>query len=431
MLIQAIIQVNIEVMLAILCILIWIITMVWRKGNKHPFHYIWAIDLITVGLLISDIFAIIYRGNLSQTGYYAVRISNFIYFIFLYSMALYSSFLLEYLFENSREHGKRRLLIAKVLSAITILTLFLNIAIPYIYSFDEQNRYYRKGGWYINAVLQLIAVILLITVVYEERNEMESGLFWILQIDFLMPFVATIFQIFIYGFSIINIAIGTTQLVLFMIVFRYQEMKIQERDVQLSEYNAKLMLTQVKPHFMLNTLSTIQYLCKHDSEAAYETISDFSVYLRNNMEFAQTKDLIPFEKELSHIEKYVAIEQKRFGDRIKILYDIKEKDFELPPLSVQPLVENAIKHGISKKRGGGTVELSTWRGVDYVHIIIRDDGVGFDVDKPLSSERVHIGLSIVKDRLKRMCGGNVEITSEENKGTICEITIPIEFNTYN
>ena len=110
------------------------------------------------------------------------------------------------------------------------------------------------------------------------------------------------------------------------------------------------------------------------------------------------------------------------------MYDIKEKDFELPPLSVQPLVENAIKHGISKKRGGGTVELSTWRGVDKIHILVKDDGIGYDQSKPYSEDRVHLGLTIVKERLKNRCGGDVMITSTVNVGTICEITIPIEFN---
>lgn len=318
-------------------------------------------------------------------------------------------------------------MIAKIIAGLGNVAIILNLFIHYAYDFDEHNRYFRKDGWYINTASQLIVIILLVTVVVQLRNEIESSVFWMVLVDILMPLIATIVQMFIYGFAITTIAIGVTQLLLFMIMFRYQELKIRERDTQISEYNAKLILTQVQPHFMLNTLSTIQYLCKHDSQAAAETITDFSVYLRNNMEFAQTKEMISFEKELSHIEKYISIEKKRFGERVQAKLDIKEKDFCIPPLSVQPLVENAIKHGISKKRNGGTVELSTWRGVDKIHIIVRDDGIGFDVDAPFSEDRVHLGLAIVKDRLKRMCNGDVNITSKQGEGTICEITIPIEF----
>lgn len=420
------IQVNIEIMLILVCILIWILTMVWHKNEKHTFRYIWGIALLTVGLLQSDVLAWVFRGNTTTTGYYMVRISNFFNFFFLYSITLYLCFFIERMFEH-HSNGKKRILTSKILVVLALVLNVVNIFVPFVYDFDEQNKYFRKTGWYINTVCVLFAVILLATVVVQLRKDVEAYVFWMLLMDILMPLIASIVQMFIYGIAITNIAIGMTQFLLFMIMFRYQEMKLKERDIQVSEYNAKLMLTQVQPHFMLNTLSTIQYLCKTDSEAAFNTIADFGVYLRNNMEFASSTEPISFEKELSHIEKYVSIEQMRFGDRIKVKYDIQEKDFELPALTVQPLVENAIKHGISKKRGGGTVELSTVRGVDSIHIIVKDDGIGFDQSKPFSTDRVHLGLSIVTDRLKRTCGGDVNITSEPNKGTLCEIIIPIEF----
>lgn len=423
----SIIQMNIEIMLAILCVLIWVLTAVWSKDNKQPFRFIWGMDLLAVGMLVTDILAIYYRGNMTVTGYYMVRAANFLNFLFIYAITLYFGFFIELIFENPSQ-GKKRIFTAKILAMIPLVMNVVNLFVPLAYDFDEQNRYFRKTGWYINTILVLFAIFLLATVVVQLRNEVESGVFWLILLYDLMPLLASIVQIFIYGISITNIALGATQILLFMITYRYQEIKIRERDIQLSEYNAKLMLTQVQPHFLLNTLSTIQYLCKTDSQAAAETISDLGIYLRNNMEFASSTEMISFAKELSHIEKYVSIEQKRFGDRIRVQYDIKEKDFGLPALSIQPLVENAIKHGISKKRGGGTVELSTWRGVDTIHILVKDDGVGFDPEKPFSEDRVHLGLSIVTDRLKRMCGGDVKITSAVNKGTICEISIPIEFN---
>lgn len=420
------IQVNIEIMLIILCISIWILTKVWHKGKLHPVSNIWIIDILTVGMLISDVYAILFRGNITTQGYYIVRAANFFNFFFLYMMTLYMSFFIEALFEKS-DRAKKRLLAGKILAVISLVLIVINLFIPFMYDFDVQNKYFRKGGWYGISLLQMLAIFVMATAVYEYRKEIETSLYWMMMIDIFMPLIAAIIQIFVYGFSIINIAIGATQILLFMIVFRYQEVRIQEHNAQISEYNARLMLTQVQPHFMLNTLSTIQYLCKTDSDAAAETVSDLGIYLRNNMEFATSTELITFEKELNHIEKYVSIEQKRFGDRIKVKYDIKEKDFTLPALSVQPLIENAIKHGISKKRRGGTVELSTWRGVNNIHIIVQDDGVGYDINQSFSEDRVHIGLSIVRERLKNRCGGELLITSEVGKGTICEIKIPIEF----
>lgn len=422
-----VIQLNIEIMLVILCLVIWILTTVWSKDRLHAGRNIWIIDIFTVGLLISDILAIYYRGNTSQLGYYMVRIGNFFNFFFLYLMPIYFSFIIELLFKRL-DKGKKRISCARILTGIALITNFVNLIVPFVYDFDVQNRYYRKSGWYVNAALIMIAIIIIASLVWQHRKEIEKEMFWMLFIDILMPLIASVVQLFVYGIAITNIAIGITQILLFMVMFRYQEETIRKRDMELSEYNAKLMLTQVQPHFMLNTLSTIQYLCKTDSQAAIDTITDFAIYLRNNMEFASSTKMIPFEKELSHIEKYISIEQKRFGERIKVVYDIKESDFELPALSIQPLVENAVKHGISKKRGGGTIELSTIRCEDKICITIKDDGIGYDMNQPFSSDRVHMGLKIVTDRLKRMCNGQVKIESEKNKGTICEIEIPIEFN---
>lgn len=422
----AIIQVNIEIVLLIMCVMIFIITRIGEKDNRQPYRLIWMIDLLTVGLLLADIFAIYYRGDVSTVGYYMVRISNFFNFAFLYSIILFTSFFVEYLFDYPQS-GKKRILISKLASGFALLINFFNLFTPITYDFDDSNRYFRLNGWYITSICLVIAIIMLTSVVISLRNEVEDIVVVMLLLDILMPLIASIVQIFIYGIAITNIALGVTQFFMFMILYQDQVRRIKERDNQLEEYNAKLMLTQVQPHFMLNTLSTIQYLCKSDSEAAFETISDFGVYLRNNMEFATTTNPILFEKELSHIEKYVSIEQKRFGDRINVVYDIKEKDFELPALSVQPLVENAIKHGISKKRKGGTVEISTWKGTSEIHILIKDDGKGFDMNQPFSTDRVHLGLSLVESRLKKVCGGELKISSEPDKGTLCEIIIPIEF----
>lgn len=420
----SIIQVSIEIMLIIMCVMMYVIT-AGEKKNRKQFRLIWIIDLLTAGMILSDVLAICYRGNVSTLGYYMVRISNFFNFAFLYALSFYSCFLVEYIFEKPKR-GRIRILIAKIASGVAIFINILNIITPIIYDFDESNKYYRLNGWYVNSVALIIAIIMLTSVVISLRDEIYETVAFMLLLEILMPLIASVVQVFIYGLSILNIALGFTQIFLFIVLYYDQIKHIKESDNKLEEYNAKLMLTQVQPHFMLNTLTTVQYLCKTDSEAAYNTIADLGVYLRNNMEFATSTKPISFEKELSHIEKYVSIEKQRFGDRINVVYDIKEKDFEIPALSVQPLVENAIKHGISKKRKGGTVEISSWRGASDIHILIKDDGKGFDMSQPYSTDRVHMGVSLVESRLKRVCAGTLNISSVVDKGTISEIIIPID-----
>ena len=110
------------------------------------------------------------------------------------------------------------------------------------------------------------------------------------------------------------------------------------------------MVSQIRPHFMYNALSSIAALCKLDPDTAYDATITFSDYLRGNMDSLKQTAPIPFEKELEHLKKYLHIEKMRFGNKLNIVYDICATDFEIPQLTVQPLAENAVKHGISKKK---------------------------------------------------------------------------------
>ena len=120
----------------------------------------------------------------------------------------------------------------------------------------------------------------------------------------------------------------------------------------------KLMLSQIRPHFIYNSLSSITTLIEIDPKKAQEALDNFTDYLRMNLSSITETKLIPFEYELKHIKTYVELEKIRFNDRINIIYDIKSMDFNVSPLSIQPIVENAIKHGILKKIEGGLTKLN-------------------------------------------------------------------------
>jgi sensor histidine kinase YesM len=134
---------------------------------------------------------------------------------------------------------------------------------------------------------------------------------------------------------------------------------------------------------------------------------------------------VPFEKELDHLKKYLYIEKLRFDDLLNIEYDIQATDFELPMLSIQPLVENAVKHGVGMKDDGGTVRISTRETDDAFEVIIEDDGVGFDVNAPkMDDGRSHVGMENTKRRLKEMCDADIIITSKVGEGTTARVIIP-------
>ena len=148
----------------------------------------------------------------------------------------------------------------------------------------------------------------------------------------------------------------------------------------------------------------------------------FSRYLRNNIDIMQEDKMMPFEVALQRLEDYVVLEQIRFGDGLEFVTDLEITDFMIPPLILQPLVENSIKHGVSKKKGGGSILVSTWEEDGNIMIGIDDDGVGFDM-KELKKE-TSVGLKNIQFRIEHLLNGNLIIKSEINKGTKAIISFP-------
>ena len=209
------------------------------------------------------------------------------------------------------------------------------------------------------------------------------------------------------------------------------EKQLAKAEKQLYESRISVMLSQIQPHFLYNSLNAIRGLCRKDPELARDAIGSFAEYLRGNMDSLNKREPIPFIRELSHIENYLKLEKFRFGDELKVNYDIKEKNFFIPALSVQPLVENAVKHGICEKENGGTLTLKTYRDGEYIVIEVSDDGIGFDAEKLISEdkERSHIGIQNTRERLKQMIGASLTIESLPGKGTVAKIRFIPEENT--
>ena len=192
---------------------------------------------------------------------------------------------------------------------------------------------------------------------------------------------------------------------------------------ELEDSRIAIMLSQIKPHFLYNVLNTIYHLYRKEPETAQDAISSFAEYLRCNMLSIEKSEPIPFVEEYQHIQTYLSLEQIRFRGKLDVIYDVEVTDFKLPPLTVEPLVENAVKHGVTKKRGGGIVTISTHRTNDGVRITVADTGVGFDPDNYMEDGKPHVGIRNVKERLQNMVGGSLSVTSSEN-GTIAVVTIP-------
>ena len=192
------------------------------------------------------------------------------------------------------------------------------------------------------------------------------------------------------------------------------------------EQRVQIMLTQIRPHFLYNALTVIQDLCRTNPEQAENATIQFAKYLRGNMDALQTDAPIPFTEELEHTKEYLMLEQMRFEDKLTVRYDIQCEAFSLPPLTLEPVAENAVRHGVrGNSDGRGEVTIASAEYPDRYEITVTDTGPGFDPEKPpKDQERSHVGLRNVLERLARMCGGALNIISAPGKGTCVTITIP-------
>ena len=196
-------------------------------------------------------------------------------------------------------------------------------------------------------------------------------------------------------------------------------------NAQLAESRISTMMSQIRPHFIYNTLGSIEQLCELDPPKAGELVHNFAKYLRGNFGELDSSKPILMSQEMDHVRYYMSIEKVRFPD-IEFSFEMNCEDFSLPALTVQPIVENAIKHGLMKLEKGGSIHVVSYEtDTDYC-ISVEDDGVGFDKSK-LVEDKKHIGLRNIRDRLKVMVGGTLEIDSTQGVGTKVLIKIPKEW----
>ena len=231
----------------------------------------------------------------------------------------------------------------------------------------------------------------------------------------------------------------------------YSALESEATQKLLHDSQLQLMMGQIQPHFMFNTLSSIRTLIKVDPDVAYDMVYNFSNYLRANVDNLTNLEGISFASEVQHIQSYVEIEKVRFGDRLNVEYDIQESDFLVPPLAIQPLVENAIKHGVCKRPEGGTVWLRSYREGNNFIVEVEDNGVGIPKDRldavlgnseegyfgdfgiggrrmdltgNGSEEHQSTGMKNIIMRLKEMSHAELKIESEVGKGTLMRVVIP-------
>lgn len=266
-----------------------------------------------------------------------------------------------------------------------------------------------KTRWfYISSVLPLIAFAF--DIIFIKFGFYQQGL--ACELIFIVFFIAAIVAVLKIIPSSINAIAKTKKL----------ETEKISLNAKLTESRVSTMISQIRPHFIYNTLGSIEQLCIIDPSKAGELVHNFAKYLRGNFRELDNPKPILMSQEMEHAHHYVSIEKVRFPD-MTFTFDMNSNDFYIPALTIQPIVENAIKHGLMKLSKGGTIRVVSYETDLHYCVLVEDDGVGFDTNL-LLDEKSHVGIRNIRSRLEAMVNGELEIESAIEKGTKVLIKIP-------
>ncbi len=282
----------------------------------------------------------------------------------------------------------------------------------------------------IHAAALLFAVVAAVVMVasYLFSNLLgRTSVPWSMLVVSLVPYWLAGLGYTIVGDLALASAASTISLLITFFFYQYEiEQSGTASGNQAAQRHVVLLQEQMRPHFLFNSLATIHGLCDIDPAKAAEGVENLSGYLRKNIEGLGASELVPFERELEHVEEYVALAQMNSALPFEVVYDLQVVNFMVPALSIQPLVEHAVAYDIRARRDGCMVILSTELHGDFVRIVVEDNGQ--DSQEGLSQQQkdhAQHSLEYVQERLETQCGGSLHKTSDEH-GTRIVVLLPCE-----
>ncbi len=296
-----------------------------------------------------------------------------------------------------------------------------------VYYVDDQNGYHRGPLFPIIMVAPVIIMVINLIALHQNKKLLSKQNQRAFLIYLVVPLISIIMQTVLFGiqFIVLGTSVGAFIMYIFISVGQRDEYFRKEKENERLRSNA--LLAKMQPHFLFNSLTTIDELCSEDIEKAREAISQFSTYLKGHMDAISIDTPIPFADEMKQTEEYLSLQKLKYGNGLRVVYHLDNINFNIPTLTLQPLVENAVIHGIRGSQSGtGIVTISSKRYRDHIEVTVEDDGDGFDVSALQDGADSHRGIENIRDRLKNVSGGDLKIESEIGKGTKAMINLPVE-----
>jgi len=401
----------------VLALLGLVVSIAWHpleRWSRSFFIATFAILVLYTFAVTVDSFAIMYHiSSLLQP------------FIFIESLSssLIMPLLTVYMLRLCRENPLKSPLFITIagLLAVYILLLIFTQFTTAIYYIEDDGVYHRGPLYPLLLVPPILIMLLNLFGLIHRRRRLTGRQFHAQMIYIAVPLASMVIQMFLYGLLLIvcGTIIGALTMFVFILSEQIDIVVLQARENAEKEFELRVL--QMRPHFIYNIMTSIYYLVDSDPGKAKETIRDFSKYLYRNFNAVAKTAQVPFEEELAHTQAYLAVEKARFGSRLEVTYDLPHTVFHLPPLTLEPLVENAVKHGMDPDCDPLRIIIRT-RSLDGGSEITVEDN-GTDIHS-VESAVEGVGLSNVRNRLSVMCGGTLSLSQRENGGVTAVLWIP-------
>ena len=385
-----------------------------ERWNRRFFMSLFATVILLIVAGLVD--ALVWNHPSMAT---AERIASYFEYLFIsLPMPMFTAFLLNTCGEDWRKSPLFRAVI--VLWGVYFLLLGVAQCTTFLYYITPDNDFFR-GSWHSLLVAPLLLLMLLNLIGVIRRRARLSQKTYAAFLVHLLPLAVTILVhtfFFVPILPFIGMAFST--LAMFGVILYDQIDRYMRQQREIAHQQASIMVLQMRPHFIYNAMMSIYYLCAQDPKKAQQVTLDFTAYLRKNFTAIASEDTIPFSDELEHTRAYLAVEQVQFEDGLSVRYDILHEGFRLPPLTLQPIVENAVKHGMDPEYAPLHITIRTRQTDSGSEIIVEDNGPGF---APADNHEPHIALANIRERLQ-MQGGKLTIRPREGGGTVVTVTIP-------
>lgn len=361
----------------------------------------------------------------------AVGTGNACYFTILGLFVHYLEMIIEERWDKQYVWPHR---IVDLLSAVCgLMWIVLGISGYLLHATDGKDVFVPRILSFVGMIYGYVVMLTAMYLVYDARRVLSVDEKRVMMVFVIMPVLGGLLKKTFVHVFVMPVMLTVSLLLIQNYIQFHREILMQKQEKELERARVDIMMSQISPHFVYNALNAIYSLCDISVDKAKEAIATFADYLRGNFRKNPADGLISFKQELEHVRNYLTIEKLRFADSLCIEYDIRSQDCRIPPLTVQTLVENAVRHGIEKKVGGGTVYISSYEDDKSFVIKVKDTGVGFDPSDIPYKDRDHeraenrnmgLGIDNSRYRLEKLCNGELLIDSKKDSGTEVTIIIP-------